>query len=95
MKSSDVTPCKQKFNIKDADKCGAKTRNKTSCKSPAMRNGRCRMHGGKSTGARTKEGFENIKKVNLKHGFYTKESLKFRGVAAGFLKESKKFLSKL
>jgi len=32
-------------------KCGAKTRKGTPCQSNAMANGRCRMHGGKSTGA--------------------------------------------
>ena len=29
-----------------APRCGAKTRMGTRCKGPAMRNGRCRMHGG-------------------------------------------------
>jgi hypothetical protein len=32
-------------------KCGAKTRSGEPCKSRSMPNGRCRMHGGKSTGA--------------------------------------------
>ncbi|MGI8854100.1 MAG: HGGxSTG domain-containing protein [Methyloceanibacter sp.] len=32
-------------------RCGAKTRQGTACRSPAMTNGRCRMHGGKSPGA--------------------------------------------
>ena len=27
-------------------RCGARTRNGTPCRSPAMPNGRCRMHGG-------------------------------------------------
>src|SRR5690625_7696169 len=31
-------------------RCGAKTRAGTPCKNGAMANGRCRMHGGKSTG---------------------------------------------
>lgn len=31
--------------------CGAKTRSGTPCKGFAMKNGRCRMHGGRSTGA--------------------------------------------
>ena len=35
----------------NAQRCGAKTRASHPCKSPAMPNGRCRMHGGKSTGA--------------------------------------------
>lgn len=36
--------------------CGAKTRNGTPCKSNAMPNGRCRMHGGTSPGAPIKHG---------------------------------------
>ncbi|WP_426447591.1 HGGxSTG domain-containing protein [Paenibacillus sp. S-38] len=32
-------------------RCGAKTRGGGTCKNGAMENGRCRMHGGKSTGA--------------------------------------------
>lgn len=31
--------------------CGAKTRKGTLCRNAPMKNGRCRMHGGKSTGA--------------------------------------------
>jgi hypothetical protein len=37
-------------------KCGAKCRSGIPCKNAAMRNGRCRMHGGKSTGPRIKHG---------------------------------------
>jgi hypothetical protein len=51
--------------------CGAKTRGGGTCKSPAMENGRCRMHGGKS-----KKGIES---GTYKHGLYSKyagESLK-------------------
>lgn len=33
--------------------CGAKTRSGQTCRNRAMQNGRCRMHGGKSTGAPT------------------------------------------
>ena len=32
--------------------CGAKTRSGSPCKNNAMANGRCRMHGGKSTGVK-------------------------------------------
>ena len=32
-------------------RCGAMTRKRTPCRSPAMPNGRCRMHGGASPGA--------------------------------------------
>jgi len=37
--------------VKNRKRCGAKTRSGKSCKNWAMPNGRCRMHGGKSTGA--------------------------------------------
>ncbi len=37
-------------------KCGAKCRTGEPCKNPSMKNGRCRMHGGKSTGAPIKHG---------------------------------------
>src|SRR5690625_3346389 len=37
--------------VKNRKRCGAKTRSGKSCKNWAMPNGRCRMHGGKSTRA--------------------------------------------
>ena len=38
-------------------RCGAKTRRGISCQRPAnKKNGRCRLHGGASTGAKTEEG---------------------------------------
>ena len=61
-----------------APRCGAKTRKGTSCKAPAMKNGRCRMHGGKSTGPKTQEGIERIRQAHLKHGRYTKEAIAYR-----------------
>ncbi|MFA4971621.1 MAG: HGGxSTG domain-containing protein [bacterium] len=57
-----------------APRCGAKTRRGTSCMGPAMRNGRCRMHGGCSTGPRTPEGLERIRRAHLKHGHYSREA---------------------
>lgn len=33
-----------------------------------MKNGRCRMHGGRSTGARSKEGLRRIRRAKLVHG---------------------------
>jgi hypothetical protein len=33
-----------------------------------MANGRCRMHGGKSTGARTAEGLQRCRTASLTHG---------------------------
>jgi hypothetical protein len=56
-------------------RCGAKTRRGNGCQAPAMPNGRCRMHGGKSTGPRTAEGLERCRTANLKHGWYCKEAV--------------------
>jgi len=36
-------------------------------------NGRCRVHGGKSTGPRTPEGLERSRRANWKHGYYSRE----------------------
>jgi hypothetical protein len=49
-------------------RCGACTRSGLACRSPAMPNGRCRMHGGGSTGARTTEGLQRVKTATLTHG---------------------------
>ena len=38
-----------------------------------MANGRCRMHGGPSTGPRTVEGLERSRRSNWKHGYYSAE----------------------
>jgi len=63
-------------------RCGAKTRRKTPCQSPAMPNGRCRMHGGKSPGAPT--GMDN---GNYKHGQQTTEKLQERQQVRQLLKD--------
>jgi hypothetical protein len=50
-------------------RCGAKTRSGTTCKNPAVTGkARCRMHGGKSTGAKTPEGRARLSALHLKHG---------------------------
>ena len=65
------------------ERCGAKTRRGTACQRPAYkRNGRCGLHGGKSTGARTPEGLQRISKANMKHGRYTKDKLERQRRAA-------------
>lgn len=55
--------------------CGAKTRTGGNCRQPAMKNGRCRLHGGKSLagkahgryrhGLRTKEAIEAGQRLSL------------------------------
>jgi hypothetical protein len=49
-------------------RCGARTRAGYPCRSPAMANGRCRLHGGNSTGARTAEGLQRCRTASLTHG---------------------------
>ena len=56
-----------------ARRCGARTRAKGCCRQPAMANGRCRFHGGKSTGPRTAEGRRRCREVRLIHGGYAAE----------------------
>ena len=57
-------------------RCLAKTRKGTLCQRPAYKhNGRCRLHGGLSTGAKTSAGLQLISDANRKHGRYTKEKL--------------------
>lgn len=60
-----------------AKKCGAKSKrnNHLPCKNAAMKNGRCRMHGGKSTGPKTEEGKKKAAAANLKHGQYTNAAI--------------------
>jgi hypothetical protein len=43
-----------------------------------MRNGRWRLHGGKSTGPRTPEGLERMRKAKTKHGLYMAEAIELR-----------------
>jgi hypothetical protein len=60
-----------------APRCGARTRQATACRQPAMPNGRCRLHGGRSTGPRTADGLERIRAARTKHGRYSAEIRQF------------------
>src|SRR3954466_9914870 len=57
-----------------------------SCQQPAMANGRCRMHGGKSTGPRTAEGLERSRKARWKHGHYSRKAREERAAARAGLR---------
>ncbi len=62
-------------NPHNAPRCHAKKRKQDAlCQGPAMANGRCRLHGGLSTGPRTAEGLERSRKARWKHGFCSAES---------------------
>ena len=64
-------------------RCGARTRKGKPCQSPAMPNGRCRMHGGKSPGA--PKGNRNA----WKHGHYSAEAIAMRKLVRQLLRDAK------
>ena len=70
-----------------APRCGARTRAGCPCRQPAMASpgggrGRCRLHGGKSTGARTESGLARVRANRLVHGARTAEIIDLRSAAA-------------
>jgi len=70
-----------------ASRCGARTRCGGSCRQPAMPSprgsgGRCRFHGGKSTGPRSDAGRERARTARLVHGFRSAEIIDLRSAAA-------------
>jgi hypothetical protein len=70
-------------------RCHARTRAGTPCQSPAMANGRCRMHGGKAKGA--PKGNSNA----LKYGRYTAEAIAERRQFADLLRGMKGFFDEV
>jgi hypothetical protein len=64
----------QLTNIRAAPRCGAKTRAGGACQCPAIRNRkRCRLHGGRSTGAPQGRG-----NGNYRDGTFTAEAVQER-----------------
>ncbi len=86
----DLNWHKALLKANEARRCGAKTRVAGKCQSPAMSNGRCRMHGGKSPGAP-----QGDKHGKYKNGYYTKVALKERQEVFQLIKEIKATLKKL
>src|ERR1700730_404240 len=64
------------LDMHQAPRCLARTRRGTPCQSPAMKNGRCRMHGETSPGA--PKGNKNA----YKHGHYTADATARRRLRA-------------
>lgn len=71
-----------------APRCGAKNRRGTPCQCPAMKNRRCRLHGGLSTGPKTQEGIERIRRAKWKHGRYSKAAIEDKRNLRKMLKEA-------
>ena len=58
-----------------APRCGARRKSDGQpCRQPGMANGRCRMHGGLSTGPRTPEGLERSRRARWQHGHFSAEA---------------------
>jgi hypothetical protein len=80
-------------DLSQVRRCGAKNRRGTSCQCPAMANGRCRLHGGLSTGPKTVAGIERIRRAVTKHGGYSEATQAERLSARTLLKECRELLS--
>jgi hypothetical protein len=76
-----------------AARCEAKNRRGAPCRCPAMANGRCRLHGGLSTGAKTAEGIERIRQAVIKHGRYSARATQERRLFRQLLRESRELLA--
>lgn len=82
-------------DLSTAPRCGAKTRKATSCRGPAMKNGRCRMHGGSSTGPKTPEGKKKISMAHWKTGRFSKKAIEQRSHFRKLLRDSHAVLKML
>lgn len=67
-------------DFRNYPRCSAHTKSRQGepCRQIAMANGRCYLHGGKSTGPRTQEGLQRMKQSKIKHGFFSKEHIEER-----------------
>ena len=66
-------------NLAEIPKCTAYARSANRrCRQPAMKNGKCRFHGGVSTGPRTAQGKINSREANRKHGRYSEKEVQDR-----------------
>ena len=75
-----------RLSMHGSPRCGARTRRGSTCRSPAMPNGRCRMHGGKSTGA--PKGNKNA----WKHGYYSAEGVTRRRTIRALLANAREIV---
>ena len=59
-----------------------------------MENGRCRLHGGLSSGPKTLEGIERIRRAVTKHGLYSQAWKAQKRDMRKMLRESREVLSR-
>jgi hypothetical protein len=90
IKKAKINPIHAEYKYMLSLRCGAKTRQQTSCLAPAVQNKkRCRMHGGaKGSGAPLNN------KNALKHGNNTKEAKIHRKEISNIIKEWYEFQNK-
>jgi hypothetical protein len=82
-----MNPKSRDYPMHRAATCGAKTRCGMPCRSPAMINGRCRMHGGRSLAGEESPRF--------KHGRYTREAIAERREIRALIARSWETLSRI
>jgi hypothetical protein len=73
-------------------RCGARTRAGTPCRAAAMPAGRCRIHGGASTGPKTSKGLEQMRKAKMTHGMRTAEMERMRAAVRTLMAEAKRLV---
>lgn len=78
----------ERLAMHKAPRCGARTRRGSPCQQAGMANGRCRMHGGKSTGPRTAEGIERLRRLRWKHGLRSRDAIERRRSLSRLLREA-------
>jgi hypothetical protein len=75
-----------------APRCRAKTRRGSECQCPAMTNGRCRLHGGLSTGPKTEAGIRRIEQALTKHGLSSKQEIENRRAIRSLMRSARNLL---
>lgn len=79
------------FDLQSLPRCKAqaRSRNYEPCRQPAMQNGCCRYHGGKSPGATT--GNQNA----FKHGLFSQRIIEQRQAVAKLIRDSRSLLREM
>ena len=86
----------QLFDLNTAKRCGAHARQTGKpCKQPAMNNGKCRLHGGKSRGAKTRRGERIARLANYRHGERSKAQMAKKRQMTTFINEAIKFTNQV
>jgi hypothetical protein len=57
-----------------------------------MPNGRCRLHGGRSTGPKTAEGLERLRAARTTHGRYSAENRQVAAMIRALKAEAKRLV---